>query len=35
MTDEDLSAVYYYLRTVTPVRHQVVKFTREEAASRE
>ena len=35
MTDEDLGAVYDYLRTVPPVRHEVVKFTREEAGSRE
>ena len=35
MTDEDLGAVYDYLRTVPPVRHEVVKFTREEARPRE
>jgi mono/diheme cytochrome c family protein len=35
MTDEDLGAMYDYLRTVSPVRHEVAKFTREEAGSRE
>jgi hypothetical protein len=35
MTDEDLGAVYDYLRTVPPVRNEVVKFTREEAGSGE
>lgn len=34
MTDEDLGAIYDYLRTVAPVRNEVVRFTRE-AASRE
>lgn len=35
MTDEDLGAVYDYLRTVPPVRNQVTRFTREEAGSPE
>jgi mono/diheme cytochrome c family protein len=35
MTDEDLGAVYDYLRTVDPVRHEVVRFTREETGSGE
>ncbi|HYO47178.1 MAG TPA: cytochrome C [Gemmatimonadota bacterium] len=33
MTEEDLGAIYDYLRTVEPVRHEVVKFTREEEAA--
>ncbi len=28
MTEQDLSAIYAYLRTVTPVKNSVVKFTR-------
>jgi hypothetical protein len=35
MTDEDLGAVYDYLRTVPPVRNEVTRFTREGAASPE
>lgn len=35
MTEEDLGAIYDYLRTVEPVRHEVVRFAREEAASSE
>jgi mono/diheme cytochrome c family protein len=35
MTEEDLGAIYDYLRTVEPVRHEVVKFAREEPASSE
>ena len=35
MTDADLGAIYDYLRTVPPVRHEVVRFAREEAASGE
>ncbi|HET6362271.1 MAG TPA: cytochrome C [Gemmatimonadota bacterium] len=35
MTDEDLGAIYDYLRTVPPVRHEVIKFAREGAGSRE
>lgn len=27
MTDEDLGAIYEYLRTITPVQHQVEKFS--------
>jgi hypothetical protein len=27
MTDEDLGAIYAYLRTVRPVRNQVARFT--------
>ena len=35
MTDEDLGAVYDYLRTVPPVRNEVIRFTREGAGSPE
>jgi mono/diheme cytochrome c family protein len=35
MTDQDLGAVYDYLRTVPPVRHEVARFTREDAGSPE
>ncbi|MGH7567300.1 MAG: c-type cytochrome [Gemmatimonadota bacterium] len=35
MNEEDLGAIYDYLRTVEPVRHEVVRFVREEAASSE
>ena len=35
MTDEDLGAVYDYLRTVPPVRNEVTRFTREGAGSPE
>ena len=33
MTDQDLGAIYDYLRTVPPVRNEVVKFTREAVGS--
>lgn len=32
MNEDDLGAIYDYLRTVEPVRHEVVKFVRAEAA---
>lgn len=35
MTDEDLGAIYDYLRTVTPVRNEVVRFVPEEPAPAE
>ncbi len=35
MSEEDLGAIYDYLRTVEPVRHEVVRFVREETASSE
>jgi mono/diheme cytochrome c family protein len=35
MSEEDLGAIYDYLRTVEPVRHEVIRFVREEAASSE
>jgi hypothetical protein len=28
MTEEDLSAIYAYLRTVPPMKNQVVKFSK-------
>lgn len=31
MTEQDLSAIYEYLRTIEPVRNQVVKFSRADA----
>lgn len=35
MTDEDLGAIYDYLRTVEPVRHEVVRFAREDPGATE
>jgi mono/diheme cytochrome c family protein len=35
MTEEDLGAIYDYLRTVTPVRNEVVRFVREEPGAGE
>lgn len=35
MTEEDLGAIYDYLRTLAPVRHEVVRYAREEAAPAE
>ena len=32
MTEEDLGAIYDYLRTLEPVRHEVVRYAREVAA---
>ena len=33
MQEEDLSAIYTYLRTVSPVRHEVEKFSKLEVAA--
>ncbi|HUF88656.1 MAG TPA: c-type cytochrome [Gemmatimonadota bacterium] len=33
MTEEDLGAIYDYLRTLEPVRHEVVRYAREVSAS--
>ena len=35
MTEDDLGAIYDYLRTIDPVRHEVVRFVREEPATPE
>mgnify|MGYP001318790820 CR=1 FL=1 len=34
MTEEDLNAIYSYLRTVKPVRHEVEKFSAPEVAAK-